>query len=518
MPEEQERPLIPSGRGGSLGPGESAVREDYSSDEEIRSTVLDKGSIHIYLTAPVQYCKNSEVTVSYSSGGNPDLCTCGDKNTCTAGPNRKPRCTASGNTQAASSAATARTLPPEPVISPKGGGETTPSGCQVPLPPPVNGTESKPVVSTTSEKVKKQEEKRKSTSDNETTTSTSTTEATTGVKKETDSEKKPTGVTPASSVQKRKKSIQKRKYSESSQSLGESEGNNTEEDEEDKAGGKVSTRRSSTSVSKTPGKKEPATSSTTTPTNTPTKLSREERKLEAIMKAFERMEKSANRQKESRVRKDSTTNEKQEDSTAPAAAVVKNKPQPAQAAKTKRIVRKRKGRSKSFSISSSSARSRRAATRGTQGQKEEESSSGGEEDEEQESSDNSLPLNSVQTPPPSFKLPFSKKGPEDSNQDPESPEKPAGGCAKKRWLRQAISEECESPRSDSPTPLGESAGPLKKRRLARCSLSSDDKNFTPPTTPVPDDDTSTPPLDTAPTLTPKTAYACLVSVLSQFSS
>ncbi|KAI5754809.1 hypothetical protein M8J77_011690 [Diaphorina citri] len=520
---------------------------------------IDKGSIHIYLTALYSIAKNSEVTVSYSSGGNPDLCTCGDKNTCTAAE-QKAKMYSERKHAAASSAATATDIAPEPVISPKVEVKPPPPAVKSPSPPPVTAPpveekvdvkkdesedekeeeakeeekpqvpaapllttpakkekESKPVVSTTSEKVKKQEEKRKSTSDNETTTSTSTTEATTGVKKETDSEKKPTGVTPASSVQKRKKSIQKRKYSESSQSLGESEGNNTEEDEEDKAGGKVSTRRSSTSVSKTPGKKEPATSSTTTPTNTPTKLSREERKLEAIMKAFERMEKSANRQKESRVRKDSTTNEKQEDSTAPAAAVVKNKPQPAQAAKTKRIVRKRKGRSKSFSISSSSARSRRAATRGTQGQKEEESSSGGEEDEEQESSDNSLPLNSVQTPPPSFKLPFSKKGPEDSNQDPESPEKPAGGCAKKRWLRQAISEECESPRSDSPTPLGESAGPLKKRRLARCSLSSDDKNFTPPTTPVPDDDTSTPPLDTAPTLTPKTAYACLVSVLSQFS-
>lgn len=56
------------------------------------------------------------------------------------------------------------------------------------------------------------------------------------------------------------------------------------------------------------------------------------------------------------------------------------------------------------------------------------------------------------------------------------------GSAKKRWLRQAISEECDSPssRPESP-PLNETA-PLKKRRIARESLSSD--NYTPPTTPT----------------------------------
>lgn len=45
---------------------------------------IDKGSMHIYLTALYNVAKNSEVTVSYSSGGNPEQCTCGDKTTCTA--------------------------------------------------------------------------------------------------------------------------------------------------------------------------------------------------------------------------------------------------------------------------------------------------------------------------------------------------------------------------------------------------------------------------------------------------
>lgn len=57
------------------------------------------------------------------------------------------------------------------------------------------------------------------------------------------------------------------------------------------------------------------------------------------------------------------------------------------------------------------------------------------------------------------------------------------GSAKKRWLRQAISEECDSPNSrpDSP-PTNEMVAPPKKRRIARESLSSD--NYTPPTTPT----------------------------------
>lgn len=57
------------------------------------------------------------------------------------------------------------------------------------------------------------------------------------------------------------------------------------------------------------------------------------------------------------------------------------------------------------------------------------------------------------------------------------------GSAKKRWLRQAISEECDSPNSrpDSP-PASEMVAPPKKRRIARESLSSD--NYTPPTTPT----------------------------------
>nr|XP_012218339.1 PREDICTED: LOW QUALITY PROTEIN: uncharacterized protein LOC105669787 [Linepithema humile] len=58
------------------------------------------------------------------------------------------------------------------------------------------------------------------------------------------------------------------------------------------------------------------------------------------------------------------------------------------------------------------------------------------------------------------------------------------GSAKKRWLRQAISEECDSPNSrpESPPSLCETVAPPKKRRIARESLSSD--NYTPPTTPT----------------------------------
>nr|XP_033327266.1 uncharacterized protein LOC117220916 isoform X4 [Megalopta genalis] len=59
----------------------------------------------------------------------------------------------------------------------------------------------------------------------------------------------------------------------------------------------------------------------------------------------------------------------------------------------------------------------------------------------------------------------------------------SSGSAKKRWLRQAISEECDSPNSrpESP-PASELVAPPKKRRIARESLSSD--NYTPPTTPT----------------------------------
>ncbi|KAJ8666829.1 hypothetical protein QAD02_008491 [Eretmocerus hayati] len=58
------------------------------------------------------------------------------------------------------------------------------------------------------------------------------------------------------------------------------------------------------------------------------------------------------------------------------------------------------------------------------------------------------------------------------------------GSAKKRWLRQAISEECDSPNSSRPEspPTIDRVAPPKKRRIARESLSSD--NYTPPTTPT----------------------------------
>ncbi|XP_066992672.2 inactive histone-lysine N-methyltransferase 2E isoform X2 [Anabrus simplex] len=65
---------------------------------------------------------------------------------------------------------------------------------------------------------------------------------------------------------------------------------------------------------------------------------------------------------------------------------------------------------------------------------------------------------------------------------------PGVGSAKKRWLRQAISEECDSPTAvcTSPNSRPESppyVAPLKKRRLARESMSSE-QSFTPPTTPT----------------------------------
>ncbi|XP_034951267.1 homeobox protein 5 isoform X2 [Chelonus insularis] len=56
------------------------------------------------------------------------------------------------------------------------------------------------------------------------------------------------------------------------------------------------------------------------------------------------------------------------------------------------------------------------------------------------------------------------------------------GSAKKRWLRQAISEECDSPNSRPESPPNEMVAPPKKRRIARESISSD--NYTPPTTPT----------------------------------
>lgn len=97
---------------------------------------IDKGSIHIYLTALYSIAKNSEVTVSYSSGGNPDLCTCGDKNTCTAAE-QKAKMYSERKHAAASSAATATDIAPEPVISPKVEVKPPPPAVKSPSPPPV---------------------------------------------------------------------------------------------------------------------------------------------------------------------------------------------------------------------------------------------------------------------------------------------------------------------------------------------------------------------------------------------
>lgn len=71
-----------------------------------------------------------------------------------------------------------------------------------------------------------------------------------------------------------------------------------------------------------------------------------------------------------------------------------------------------------------------------------------------------------------------------NNNNGSGPAAASTGSAKKRWLRQAISEECDSPNSrpESPPSLCETVAPPKKRRIARESLSSD--NYTPPTTPT----------------------------------
>lgn len=72
---------------------------------------------------------------------------------------------------------------------------------------------------------------------------------------------------------------------------------------------------------------------------------------------------------------------------------------------------------------------------------------------------------------------------------------PDSGSAKKRWLRQAISEETDPLNFNHPSPTStnnsrpnspavECAAPLKKRRLARASMSSEVSN-TPPSTPTP---------------------------------
>ena len=67
-----------------------------------------------------------------------------------------------------------------------------------------------------------------------------------------------------------------------------------------------------------------------------------------------------------------------------------------------------------------------------------------------------------------------------------------GRSAKKRWLRQAIIDEtepqnnnslCASPNSRPGSPTVDYITPLKKRRMARESMSSEQSN-TPPSTPI----------------------------------
>lgn len=511
---------------------------------------LQKGNLHVYLRALSSINKNSEITVDFSTGGNPEFCCCGNKETCTAAI-QKAKTYKERKSIVHNGALTSPLVPtPElkldikksppcsPLPSPKlaspivnttssvpGGAKTSGSSSTsnnaTSKPSALSNKEiknevkeevkssstantsvskrkedSKSAIATPVEKEKVEEKPKPPPTSVELDSKLAST--TDDVKKPVDTEKKPIN------ARSRKRLLGKRKFSESSQSL-ESE----QEDDEEKPR-PVSTRRSSISVAKviTPSKKEvqappAATPTSTTHNSTPTKLSREERKIESYVKYIERMEKKAAQQnKQPRARKDSTATDKAEDTT-------KNQNQ-TQDKTQKKIVRKRKGRSKSFSFSHMTARTRRAVQREKQSDSKDETSS--EDEEDGQSSDSTPTL----TQTPSFKLPFTKKSPDhnaDSNHDPESPEKPAGGCAKKRWLRQVLSEECESPRPDSPTtPTNEQAGPLKKRVRARASLSSDDKNFTPPTTPtLPDDETSMPPLDTAQAITPATAYACLTT-------
>ncbi|XP_046681254.1 inactive histone-lysine N-methyltransferase 2E-like isoform X2 [Homalodisca vitripennis] len=291
------------------------------------------------------------------------------------------------------------------------------------------------------------------------------------------------------------------------------------------------------------------------------KMTREERKMEAIMKAFERMEKDQARKQEAQARqtqrKDSTETdsksipveskekEKDKDKTSDKEeSPINNKN--SQRKRKFSVSSKRKGRGRSQSTPQPVLRPRRTLRR-SQPTRERTPESGESSDEspvrsptppppsapslhdpaaagllvEFSKSYESPPHNQIntssssgETPPtpmsktallvaaavgplaPGFKFPKTKKGLINSwLKSPESsptaqPEEmmlrgQGFGATKKRWLRQAISEECDSPNSrpdisNSPT---EHAAPLKKRRLARESI-SEDHSFTPPTTPT----------------------------------
>ncbi|XP_054289297.1 inactive histone-lysine N-methyltransferase 2E-like [Macrosteles quadrilineatus] len=295
------------------------------------------------------------------------------------------------------------------------------------------------------------------------------------------------------------------------------------------------------------------------------KMTREERKMEAIMKAFERMEKDQARKQEAQARqthrKDSTetdfkphlteTKEKENKEKDKSSDKEDNNSSSKNSQRKRKFtVTKRKGRGRSQSTPQPVLRPRRTLRR-SQPTRERSPDSA-------ESSDDESPLrqrpNRTPTPPPArrhtppttptqnnttstatdykksyesppphtspssgagdtpptpmsktamliaaavgplapgFKFPKTKKGILTSwlNKSPESspPAQPEqqGYNAKKRWLRQAISEECDSPNSrpDVTNSPSEHVAPPKKRRMARESI-SEDHSVTPPTTPT----------------------------------
>uniref|UniRef100_A0A8D9AC95 Histone-lysine N-methyltransferase 2E n=1 Tax=Cacopsylla melanoneura TaxID=428564 RepID=A0A8D9AC95_9HEMI len=111
---------------------------------------IDKGSIHIYLTALNSIPKNSEVTVAYSSGGNPDQCTCGDKASCSAAA-QKTKLYTERKHQTQETIASPIKLEPKPSV------QSVPSPPPV-LPPPTP-TESEEKVEVKSEEEEEEEKK-----------------------------------------------------------------------------------------------------------------------------------------------------------------------------------------------------------------------------------------------------------------------------------------------------------------------------------------------------------------------
>ncbi|CAH1395373.1 unnamed protein product [Nezara viridula] len=300
--------------------------------------------------------------------------------------------------------------------------------------------------------------------------------------------------------------------------------------------GQVSSRRATTPAAKSEERKRnPAISP---PKKHDGKLTREERKMEAIMKAFERLEKDEQRKQltsgtgSGRVRKSSSSlspvREKHEKPQ------MRKKFRETRSSKTLRP--RRNTVSKTHGSGSQPVRRttrRRAQSEETDTDESESASVGGSAPSSPRTppipdnpvyeaatpikDDNAVvhePVNSSEsesTPPPAvsnacllvaaavgplapgFKFPKTKKnllnswfGSNELNNE-EVTQRPGLAplldCAKKRWLRQAISEDSDSPKHEtgvsSPTDL---AAPLKKRRFARESMSSE-MSYTPPATP-----------------------------------